>query len=141
MKEKLMDTKGERSEPSVEDSGKAAPQTRSPRQPERLGRADTDIAIQVLRLHRDRVDAREDPLYYETLCGIIDFLDGQQRELEAYRSALPLGDENISAPYDGWNKVVIDDREIKENIARQTPEDDLDARIRNTICPERRVRE
>lgn len=33
--------------------------------------------------------------------------------------------------------VVIDDREIKENIARQTPEDDLEARIKNTICPER----
>lgn len=69
---------------------------------------DTDIAIQVLRLHCDRVDARENPLYYETLCGIIDLLDGQQRELEAYRSALPLGEE-----------------------------DDLEARIKNTICPER----
>ena len=36
--------------------------------------------------------------------------------------------------------VVIDGREIKETIARQTPEDDLEARIRNTICPERGVR-
>ena len=94
MSKTLMDTKGERSEPSVEDSGEAAPQTRSPRQPERLGRADTDSAIRVLRLHCDRVDARENPLYYKTLCGIIDLLDGQRRELEAYRRALPPGEED-----------------------------------------------
>lgn len=66
---------------------------------------DTDIAIQVLRLHCDRVDAWENPLYYETLCGIIDLLDGQRRELEAYRSALPLGEE-----------------------------DEMEMRIRNTTC-------
>ena len=48
---------------------------------------DTDVAIQVLRLHCDRVDAQENPLYYETLCGIIDLIDGQQREINAYNGA------------------------------------------------------
>ena len=31
---------------------------------------DADIALQVLRLHRDRVNARENPLYFETMAGI-----------------------------------------------------------------------
>lgn len=66
---------------------------------------DADIALQVLRMHRDRVNARENPLYFETMAGIIDLIDGQQREINAYNGAGLKYEEEIA--------------KLNETIARQ----------------------